>query len=596
MGQALHGVRLARVDSDSLMHDNARDVRLCAVIPSRNHYEVLDSIVEILRARAIRVFIVDDGSDTVAAHRIAALHDPERGVETVRLPQSRGKGGALVVAMTTAAAAGYSHALQVDADGQHDLESLDALLAAARARPEALVSAVPVYDESIPLGRAIGRWITHVWVWIETLSFQIRDSMCGFRVYPLGPALAVLNEEPVGRYMDFDTEIMVRMAWRGIPVEQIPVRVTYPAGNISNFRLLEDNWLITRMHTRLFFGMLRRLPSLLGRRLSSRTGASHWAVMAERGTALGLRFLLAVYRLFGRRACLLAMRPVVFYFFLAGAEQRRASLDFLARVRAVKGEPAPSWRYGFRHYLDFATKALDSFIGWARPEDVGPIEIVGKEAASPYLGGRRGALLIVSHLGNAEIARAALAGLVGRPVHVLMHTTQARRYNAILRSVRPDAAANVIEVTDIGIGTAIALSERIERGEWLVIAGDRIPVMSHGRVSEAMFLGRPASFSQGPYILAALLNCPVLTLFCLREGPGHRAYFEGLAETVVLPRKARNEALAGYVADYARRLERYCLQQPLQWYNFYDFWAAPSPAAGIERQGGPAARKGRAAG
>lgn len=584
------------MDSGSLMHDKADGFRLCAVIPSRNHHQALGGIVGILVARGIPVFIVDDGSDVVSAQAIAALHDPAKGVETIRLPQNRGKGGALVVAMTAAAAAGYSHALQVDADGQHDLGSLDALLAAARARPEALVSGVPVYDGSIPLGRAIGRWITHVWVWIETLSFRIRDSMCGFRVYPLAAALAVLDEEPVGRYMDFDTEIMVRMAWRGPAAEQVPVRVTYPAGNTSNFRMLADNWLITRMHTRLVFGMLRRLPTLLGRRLSGAAGARHWAAMAERGTAFGLHFLLAVYRLCGRRACLVAMRPIVFYFFLAGAEQRQASLAFLTRVRALKGEPVPGWRDAFRHHLDFATKALDSLIGWARPEDAGPVEIVGREAVEPYLGGRRGALLIVSHLGNAEIARAALAGLVGRPVHVLMHTVQARRYNAILRSVRPDAGANVIEVTDIGIDTAIALSERIERGEWLVIAGDRIPVMSHGRVSEAMFLGQPAPFSQGPYILAALLNCPVLTLFCLREGAGHRAYFEGFSEAVVLPRKARAEALAGHAARYAQRLERYCLQQPLQWYNFFDFWAAPAAAEGSGKPQKPAVPGARPAG
>lgn len=556
------------------MHDIVEGFRLCAVIPSRNHYEALGSIVGDLVARGVPVFIVDDGSNAVAAEAIATLHKPELGVETIRLERNQGKGGALVIAMNAAAAAGYSHALQVDADGQHDLQSLDALLAAARARPEALVSGVPVYDQSIPPARAIGRWLTHIWVWIETLSLQIKDSMCGFRVYPLRPALKVLDEEHVGRYMDFDTEIMVRMAWRSVPVVQIPVRVTYPPGNTSNFRLLGDNWLITRMHTRLFFGMLWRLPSLLGRRLFSGAHASHWAMMAERGTSLGLRFLLVVYRLCGRRACLVAMHPIVFYFFLAGAERRKASLDYLARVRTLKGEPAPTWRDGFRHYFDFATKALDTFVGWARPGDIGPVEIVEGKAAARHLGGRRGALLIVSHLGNAEIARAALAGLVGRPVHVLMHTVQARRYNEILRSVTPDAGANVIEVTDIGVDTAIALSERIDRGEWLVIAGDRIPVMSHGRVTGAMFLGQVAPFSQGPYILAALLNCPVLTLFCLREGEGHRAYFESFADEVVLPRRSRADALSSYAALYARRLEHYCLRQPLQWYNFYDFWAA----------------------
>lgn len=557
------------------MPETAESFRLCAVIPSRNHHQALPRIVSALAARSIPVFIVDDGSEAVPAQAIAALHDPAAGIETIRLPNNRGKGGALVVAMKAAAEAGYSHALQIDADGQHDLQELDALLDAARAEPRALASGVPTYDRSIPRGRAIGRWVTHVWVWIETLSFEIRDSMCGYRIYPLADTLAVLREEQVGQYMDFDTEIMVRLHWRGIPVLQVPVRVTYPEGNTSNFRMLRDNWLITRMHTRLFFGMLRRLPRLLLRRLAPGGRARHWAALAERGTGWGLRSMLAIYRVFGRRACLAALRPVVLYFFLASSEQRRASLDFLSRIRAIKHESPPGWRDGFRHYFDFATKALDTIVGWMRPDLAGPVEIVGGEAAAPYLGGQRGALLIVSHLGNAEMARAALADLVGRPVHVLMHTQQARRYNALLRSVRPDAAAQVIEVTEIGVETAIALSERIERGEWLVIAGDRIPVMSRGRVSEAMFLGQPAPFSQGPYILAALLGCPVLTLFCLREGDRHRAYFESFTEAVTLPRKAREEALAGYAAQYANRLEGYCLQQPLQWYNFYDFWALP---------------------
>ncbi|RDJ25229.1 glycosyltransferase family 2 protein [Bosea caraganae] len=556
--------------------DTADGLKLCAIIPSRNHYRALGGIVDVLATQGIPVFVVDDGSDEPAARAIALLHDPAKGVELIRLPRNQGKGGAVGVAMKAAAAAGYSHAVQVDADGQHDLQSLDALVAAARAQPEALISGLPVYDRSIPRGRAIGRWLTHVWVWIETLSLQIKDSMCGFRVYPLAAALRVLNEEHVGRRMDFDTEIMVRMFWRGAPVVHVPVRVTYPDGNISNFRLFKDNWLITCMHTRLFFGMLWRLPALLRRRRPSAAPVSHWAGMAERGTYWGMQSLLAVYRLCGRRACLLAMKPVVFYFFLVGAEQRRASLDFLARIRALKGEPAPNWRDGFRHQFDFATKALDTFIGWARPKQIGPVEIVGGDAALAHITEGRGALLIVSHLGNAEIARAALAAHVGRPVHVLMHTVQARRYNAILRSILPGVGSNVIEVTEIGVDTAIALSERIDRGEWLVIAGDRIPVMSQSRVSEAMFLGEAAPFSQGPYILAALLNCPVLTLFCLREGKGHRAYFEGFADAVVLPRKARAEALAAYAALYAQRLEHHCLQQPLQWYNFYDFWAAPA--------------------
>jgi hypothetical protein len=154
----------------------------------------------------------------------------------------------------------------VDADGQHDLARLAVLLAESRARPEAIVSGYAVFDESAPRHRRYGRWVTHFWVWVETLSFRIADSMCGFRVYPLAATLAVLDSEPVGNGMDFDTGIMVRLFWRRVPVLQIPVGVVYPKTNASNFRLYRDNWVMIRMHARLVFEMFGRLPSLLRNR------------------------------------------------------------------------------------------------------------------------------------------------------------------------------------------------------------------------------------------------------------------------------------------------------------------------------------------
>jgi hypothetical protein len=118
----------------------------------------------------------------------------------------------------------------------------------------------------VPWGRKIGRWVTHVWVWVETLSLQIADSMCGYRVYPLAAVRDLLGREKIGLRMDFDTDIMVRLFWAGTPVCGLPVRVTYPAGNISNFDILRDNWRISRMHARLVFSMLVRFPLILARR------------------------------------------------------------------------------------------------------------------------------------------------------------------------------------------------------------------------------------------------------------------------------------------------------------------------------------------
>jgi glycosyltransferase involved in cell wall biosynthesis len=241
--------------------------QFCAVVPTHDHYKALGTIVEVLRGQGLPVIVVDDGSGETAREAVARLHDPERDIEVIRLDRNLGKGGAVAVGLRRARAQGLSHAVQVDADGQHDLTQLAPLLAASRARPEALVSGRAVYDASVPRARQYGRWVTHAWVWVETLSFRIADSMCGFRVYPLAATLAVLDSEPVGQGMDFDTGIMVRLFWRGVPVVQIPVGVVYPEGNTSNFRLYRDNWRITRMHARLVMAMLGRLPSILRNRL-----------------------------------------------------------------------------------------------------------------------------------------------------------------------------------------------------------------------------------------------------------------------------------------------------------------------------------------
>ncbi|OSM49757.1 acyltransferase, partial [Aeromonas salmonicida subsp. salmonicida] len=151
---------------------------------------------------------------------------------------------------------GFSHALQVDADGQHDLADIPALLAEAHRDPEALISGRPVYDDSVPKGRLYGRYITHVWVWIETLSFTIKDSMCGFRVYPLAASCALLEQVALGRRMDFDTEVMVRLHWAGVAVRFVPTRVIYPADGSSHFQLWRDNRDISWMHTRLVCRLL----------------------------------------------------------------------------------------------------------------------------------------------------------------------------------------------------------------------------------------------------------------------------------------------------------------------------------------------------
>jgi glycosyltransferase involved in cell wall biosynthesis len=236
--------------------------RPCAIIPSRNHYQAIRGIIDRLRAEDLPVFVVDDCSTEPARAALADLHAPERRVTVLRLASTQGKGGAVIEGFKHATAAGFSHALQVDADGQHDLAALPDLLASSRRHPSALILGLPVYDRSVPKSRRIGRWLTHIWVCVETLSPRVIDSMCGFRIYPLAPVMNLLARERVARRMDFDIDVLVRLLWRGVPTATVPVGVVYPEDNLSNFDIWRDNWRITKTHARLVLTMLGRLRSI----------------------------------------------------------------------------------------------------------------------------------------------------------------------------------------------------------------------------------------------------------------------------------------------------------------------------------------------
>ena len=237
----------------------------CAVIPVYNHEAAVPAVIEALLAAGLPCVLVDDASSPACAAVLEQLAEHEH-VCLVKLPVNQGKGGAVMTGMREAARLGFSHVLQVDADGQHDLQDIAVFLDASRQHPEALICGYPQYDDSVPKGRLYARYLTHVWVWINSLSLQIRDSMCGFRVYPLPPVLALINSVKLGKRMDFDSDILVRLSWRNQPMRWLPTKVHYPLDGLSHFRMFHDNALISSMHTRLFFGMLVRLPSILWRR------------------------------------------------------------------------------------------------------------------------------------------------------------------------------------------------------------------------------------------------------------------------------------------------------------------------------------------
>ncbi len=238
------------------------------VVPVYDHEHAIGATIEHLLPHGVPIQLVDDGSRESCAQVLRELAQRHAGrVWLHRLPENGGKGAAVIAGLREAASRGATHALQIDADGQHDAADVPRFLAESAAHPLAIINGQPVYDESVPTGRLIGRYATHVWVWINTLSLDIADSMCGFRVYPLTATLAMLDRERVGLRMDFDVEVIVRLHWAGVPVRNLPTRVTYPLDGVSHFDVWRDNVRISKMHARLFFGMLWRAPRVLWHRL-----------------------------------------------------------------------------------------------------------------------------------------------------------------------------------------------------------------------------------------------------------------------------------------------------------------------------------------
>jgi glycosyltransferase involved in cell wall biosynthesis len=178
-----------------------------------------------------------------------------------------GRGAALKTGYRLARERGYSHVVQLDADGQHDAGDVPRFLEVWHKDPEALVLGAPIFDESVPKSRLYGRQISRALVWFFTLSGRIRDPLCGFRGLPLDAVLRVIERVPTGDHMEFDPELLVRLAWDGARIETIPTRVVYNPGGLSHFDVVWDDLRLAGVYTRFFGAMLPQLPRLLRRRL-----------------------------------------------------------------------------------------------------------------------------------------------------------------------------------------------------------------------------------------------------------------------------------------------------------------------------------------
>lgn len=547
--------------------------RPAVLIPCYNHGTTLKALLASLAYLHLPVLIVDDGSDEATKECICAAIEAFPETELLTRKENGGKGAAVMDGASYLAARNFTHFLQIDADGQHDTRDAKKLLELAQAHPEDVISGRPIYDDSVPKKRLYGRYITHFWVWLETLSFEIKDSMCGFRVYPLKSFQALASKRKFGLGMDFDVDVMVRLFWYGVHFHFIPTAVRYPQDGISHFDLVGDNIKIAKMHSRLFFESLLHIPTRL-----TRTSSGHWSSLKERRGESGFRFLLWVYRKLGREVFYLVLIPVILSFWLTGRTQRQASQEYLKRIEARRRELnlVPIKYSSFSHFMHFGEAILDKLAAWS-PERKMRWRFYDEESERllTHTQGQRGKLVLVSHLGVAEACRAISERSGGPKIHALVFDLHSPRMRKILEETSAESTVNMIPVHEITVETIGYLEEKIAKGDWVAIAADRTPVTEskQSRVKFADFLGESAPFPIGAYVLASLLKCETLTLFAIREG--NELVVEGrhFADLIVLPRKTREAELERCVEKYAKELERKALEAPLEWFNFYDFWA-----------------------
>ena len=563
-------------------------MKILLVIPCYQHARQLVRLLEHLRTLKLPALVVNDGSDRENSALLQSYLPQYDFMSLLEHKGNQGKGAAVLSGFRWGQENGYTHVFQIDSDGQHDFAAQTRFLQLAQANPDALVAGYPVYDESIPLARKIGRHATHLWVWIETLGFEIKDSMCGFRIYPLASVCDERMCEGIGLRMDFDIEMMVRLYWQRHKIIFSPVLVKYPADGVSNFKAWRDNWMISKMHTRLFFGMLQRCPSLLGRKLHGTRTVSivksrsnlppeqvNWAKINEKGSTIGIALAVWVMVHFNRVFLNMLLRFITFYYAVGARSARKSSILYRSKYyQYCRNLNIPFEEFSFLTHINACVDAIrDKFLVWSGRISIDDFAATDLETFETLARNPRGAVFISAHFGNIEIARALGRKNPHKKINALVYTDNAIKMNQALGNLNQDFSLNLISVAKFGPEVAVSISEKVEAGEWIFIMGDRIPVNQSGKgIITARVLDEEARLAEGPFLMAYLLDCPIYSFFCYKKEGHYRIALEDIMPSVPRTQTNRRPFIGQLVDNYCRRLEDVIRDSPTQWFNFYPFW------------------------
>jgi len=241
----------------------------CLLIPIYDHKDQIRAVLDSLARFGLDCIVIDDGSGIETRMVLDAAEKDYRWLEVYHRDFNGGRGAALASGYRLATKRGFSHAIQLDADGQHDANDVPRFIEAIATNPDALVLGAPIFDETVPKGRLYGRQLSRFMVWLTTLSMDVSDPLCGFRGIPLAVTLDLLGQVKMGSHMEFDPQLIIQLRWRGVPVINLPTKVVYNSEGLSHFDFVRDNLRLIGVYVRALGGMLLRSPQLLMRRTSS---------------------------------------------------------------------------------------------------------------------------------------------------------------------------------------------------------------------------------------------------------------------------------------------------------------------------------------
>lgn len=538
--------------------------KLCFLIPYYNHPQKIAQLIAILNAYNYPILIIDDGSDEDSKKALRKLDTSLVSIYTRE--QNGGKGTAIKTGFEIAKQKGFSHCFQIDADMQHDLSKIPDFLAAFEANPHALICANPQYGSDAPKARLYGRKITDFWVYVNTLGGNLKDVMCGMRIYPIECMQRAIQNTTSNR-MDFDIEILLYAYRENLAFVWIDVKVFYDSKGISHFDALRDNLKISRIHAKHFFA----IPWSYMRRREMQNSKAWWEKQ-EKASMLWLKItLLCVIYLPSFLLKLLTYCVSSVYFVFSHTE-RKSLAKFHKNLQAYYPQNDFSHLRTYQHFYAFSECICDKFAIWSKKFDLKNIVFVNEEQKDAWYSGNYGQIILVSHFGNIEIAR-ALEREASRQskMNVLVHSQNTKKFSEIINQIS-GVDSGVFEVGHLGIEEMLTLKQCIDRGESIGIMGDRISLNpNQSKNIKVKFLGQECLLPSGAFLLAGLLKCPISMLWCEKRGKKYHITYEPLAQEIVLGQD-KEASIRPYLERYVRSLEEKILHNPTQWFNFFDIW------------------------